>query len=74
MLPTLAEALTPSPTPPPLNGVAPGRLLTLQQGLTIRREICHNSWILRFTGPEACSGGLIDDILDHIERQFQPKE
>jgi hypothetical protein len=28
---------------------------------------------LKFTGPEARSGGLIDDVLDHVEKWFQPE-
>lgn len=49
-------------------------MLTLRQGLTIRREKCVGGWSLKFTGPEAKSGGLIDDVLDHIELMFQPRE
>ena len=73
LLPTLTEALTPETDPTPTKPGRPRRLLTLKQGLTIRREICRNGWILRFSGPEARKGGLIDDILDEIERQFQPR-
>ncbi len=51
----------------------PRRFLHLKQGLTIRREACRNGWILRFTGPEAKSGGLVDDVLDEIERLYQPR-
>lgn len=72
LLPTLTEALTPESDPTPTQPGRPRRLLELKQGLTIRREVCRNGWVLRFTGPEARTGGLIDDILDHIERQFQP--
>jgi ParB family chromosome partitioning protein len=28
-------------------------------------------WILRFSGPEARNGGLVDDVLDEVERLFQ---
>ena len=31
-----------------------------------------DGWILRFSGPEAKKGGLIDDVLDEVERWFQP--
>ncbi len=49
----------------------PRRMLHLRQGLTIRRELHRNGWILRFSGPEAKSGGLIDDVMDEVERLFQ---
>ena len=32
-----------------------------------------DGWILRFSGPEAKKGGLIDDVLDEVERWFDPK-
>jgi ParB family chromosome partitioning protein len=47
--------------------------LQLKQGLTIRRERSGDGWILRFSGPEARKGGLVDDVLDHVERWFQPE-
>ena len=71
LTPILAEALTMDTTTQ-----APGRprrLLHLKQGLTIRREMSGNGWILRFSGPEALNGALIDDVLHHVERLFQPK-
>ena len=71
LIPTLTEALTPESDPTPTTPGRPRRLLTLKQGLTIRREICRNGWALRFTGPEAKSGGLMDDVMDHVERWFQ---
>ena len=49
----------------------PRRLLHLRQGLTIRREWTRTGWCLRFTGPEARKGGLMDDVIDEIERLFQ---
>ena len=73
LLPTLTEALTPESDPTPTQPGRPRRLLELKQGLTIRREACRNGWVLRFTGPEARTGGLIDDVLDEIERLFQPR-
>lgn len=51
----------------------PRRFLHLKQGLTIRREKVRDGWILRLTGPEARSGGLVDDVLDKVERLFQPQ-
>ena len=48
----------------------PRRLLRLSQGLNIRREMSGDGWILRFSGPEARKGGMVDDVLDQIERWF----
>lgn len=48
----------------------PRRLLSLRQGLTITREPTATGWLLRFTGPQARSGGLIDDVLDKVEEWF----
>lgn len=73
LLPSLAEALTPETDPTPTTPARPRRLLSLKQGLTIRREKCMGGWSLKFTGPEARSGGLMDDVMDHIERWFQPE-
>ena len=47
-------------------------MLYLKQGLTIRRERCDGGWLLRLTGPEARTGGLVDDVLDKVELWFQP--
>lgn len=46
----------------------PRRMLNLRQGLVIRREITQGGYILRFTGPEARKGGLMDDIMDMVEK------
>ena len=73
LLPTLTEALAPESEPTPTTPGRPRRLLTLKQGLTIRREKCMGGWSLKFTGPHARSGGLIDDVMDEIERLFQPE-
>jgi ParB family chromosome partitioning protein len=48
----------------------PRRLLRLHQGLTITREPTPTGWLLRFTGPQARTGGLIDDVLDKVEEWF----
>jgi ParB family chromosome partitioning protein len=50
----------------------PRRLLRLAQGLTITREPTPTGWLLRFTGSQARSPGLIDDVLDKIEEWFTP--
>ncbi|MGL4237062.1 ParB/RepB/Spo0J family partition protein [Tabrizicola sp.] len=49
----------------------PRRMLQLRQGLTIRREPTPTGWVLRFSGPEAKKGGLVDDVLDRVEQWFQ---
>jgi ParB family chromosome partitioning protein len=71
LIPTLTEALSPETDPTATTAGRPRRLLHLRQGLTIRRELTRNGWSLKFTGPEARSGGLIDDVMDHVERWFQ---
>ncbi len=48
----------------------PRRLLKLPQGLTITREPTPTGWILRLTGREAKKGGLVDDVMEHVERWF----
>ena len=50
----------------------PRRMLSLPQGLVIRREVLPNGYALRFTGPEARKGALMDDIMDLIERWCMP--
>lgn len=72
LTPTLTEALTaPDADAETTPSSRPRRMLHLKQGLTIRRERCQDGWLLRFTGPEARSGGLVDDVLDAVERDFQ---
>jgi len=66
--PLLAESRSDEPAPA---NPRPRRLLYLKQGLTIRREMTRTGWILRFSGPEARRGGLVDDVLDEVERVFQ---
>lgn len=50
----------------------PRRLLHLPQGLTIRREQTAKGWLLHFSGPEARSGALLDDVFRLIELNFLP--
>lgn len=71
--PTLKEAEDPEPETPATATSAgrPRRLLVLRQGLTIRREYSPDGWILRFSGPEAKRGGLMDDVMDLIELNCQ---
>jgi ParB family chromosome partitioning protein len=66
--PLLSESRSDEPAP---TNPRPRRLLHLKQGLTIRREMTRTGWILRFSGPEARAGGLVDDVLDEVERLFQ---
>ena len=74
LMPTLAEAFSPEETDAtPTTPARPRRLLHLKQGLTIRREQCRDGWVLRFTGPEAKRGGLMDDVFDLVERMLQPR-
>ena len=54
------------------NPARPRRMLELKQGLTIRREETPLGYALRFSGPEARLKGLMDDVMDQIERWFQP--
>lgn len=74
LLPTLTEAEksedeTPATSTTPAR---PRRLLRLKQGLTIRREESSDGYLLRFSGPEAKRKGLMDDVMDQVERWFQP--
>lgn len=48
----------------------PRRLLKLRQGLTITREPTPSGWILRFSGPQAKSPGLADDVMTKVEEWF----
>lgn len=68
MLPILTESTT-SPTTG--DSPRPRRLLHLKKGLTIRRELTQHGYALRFSGPEARRGGMMDDVMDYVERWFQ---
>ncbi len=65
--PVLLDVLR-EPTDPKTH--RPRRHLRLPQGLTITREPTPTGWLLRFSGPQARSGGLIDDVLDKVEEWF----
>jgi ParB family transcriptional regulator, chromosome partitioning protein len=69
--PVLTEAFLPEPEASDSTSDRPRRMLHLLQGLTIRRELTRTGWILRFSGPQAKKGGLIDDVMDEVERMFQ---
>lgn len=51
----------------------PRRLTRLPQGLTIRREQTATGWLLHFSGPEARSGALLDDVFRLIEQAYLPR-
>ena len=74
LLPTLLEAgkgeeeIAATPT----SAARPRRMLHLRQGLTIRREESPTGYLLRFSGPQARLRGLMDDVMDEVERRFQP--
>ncbi len=69
--PVLAEAASPDGADTAPDQIrAPRRILRLRQGLTIRREVTRSGWALRFSGPEAKSPGLMDDVMDMVERMF----
>ena len=71
LLPTLREALDPE-IDEPNHPTRPRRLLHLTngEGLTLRRERLKSGWALLFTGPEARKGGLMDDVMDMVERML----
>ena len=69
MLPLLREgAAALEDAEAPAGSGRPRRMLGLKQGLTIRREMTRGGWILRFAGPEAKKGGLMDDVFDLVEK------
>ncbi len=72
LLPTLIEAERGEEETPATSPSRPRRMLHLKQGLTIRREETPQGYLLRFSGPEARRKGLMDDVMDQVERWFQP--
>jgi ParB family chromosome partitioning protein len=48
----------------------PRRMLYVPPGLTIRRELTRTGWALHFSGTEAKKGGLMEDVMDDIERWY----
>jgi ParB family chromosome partitioning protein len=72
--PVLMESLTDLESPehayPGEDAGRPRRKLHIPPGLTIRREITRTGWILRFSGEEARKGGLMDDVMEDIERWY----
>lgn len=71
LAPVLQEALNPRPSDPaPGTSGDPRRIRTIRNGLIIRRELTRTGWILRFSGREAKSPGIIDDVMDYVELHF----
>ncbi|MFL4469049.1 ParB/RepB/Spo0J family partition protein [Tateyamaria armeniaca] len=69
--PVIDEALNPRHNESaPGTRRAPKRSIKFTHALHIRRELTRSGWILRFSGPEAKTPGLMDDVMDHIERLF----
>ncbi|WP_299727561.1 ParB N-terminal domain-containing protein [uncultured Tateyamaria sp.] len=69
--PAIDEALNPRHNESaPGTRRAPKRSIKYKNALQIRRELTRSGWILRFSGPEAKTPGLMDDVMDHIERLF----
>lgn len=71
VLPLLVEAEhyhRAEPTGPVRPG-RPRRVLNPRAGLTIRREMTRDGWILRFTGREA-TGPLMELVMEEIDRIF----
>jgi ParB family chromosome partitioning protein len=65
-----AELSLKDPAPDPRPG-RPRRVTSPRHGLTIRREMTKDGWILRFTGREA-TGMMIESVLDEIDRMYGP--
>jgi ParB family transcriptional regulator, chromosome partitioning protein len=74
LLPTLLEAEKGEEEIPatPYSPARPRRMLSLPQGLILRREMTTTGYTLRFSGPEAKKGGLMEDVMDMVERMFMP--
>lgn len=73
LLPSVTEAEKADEDIPetPTSPARPRRMLHLKKGLIIRREETPTGYLLRFSGPEAKRGGLMDDVMDEVERLFQ---
>jgi len=69
LLPILAEAEHALGDPTPHRPGHPRRLLRPTRGVTVRREMTRDGWVLRFTGPEA-TGMLMELVMDEVERVF----
>ena len=65
--PILDEAEAALKDPTPYRPGRPRRVLRLRAGLTVRRELAAEGWVLRFTGPEA-TGMLMETVMDEVER------
>ena len=63
--PILDEAEQSLKDPTPYRPGRPRRVVRLRPGLTVRRELAPEGWVLRFTGPEA-TGMLMEKVLDEV--------
>ena len=68
--PILDEAEQSLKDPTPYRPGRPRRVVRLRAGLTVRRELAPEGWVLRFTGPEA-TGMLMETVLDEVERMVR---
>lgn len=77
LLPVVAEALltpeddTHPQTLPNRRAPRPRRVLRLHSGITLRREWTPQGWLIRIDARHAAHPGIVDDILDLVERWFQ---
>lgn len=75
LAPVIHEALNPREyDPAPGTRGDPRRVRTIRNHLTIRRELTRTGWILRFSGKQAKSPGIIDDVMDYVELHFGKEE
>jgi ParB family transcriptional regulator, chromosome partitioning protein len=68
--PILDEAEQSLKDPTPYRPGYPRRYVRLRPGLTVRRELAVEGWVLRFTGPEA-TGMLMETVMDEVERMVR---
>ena len=67
LAPILTEAEQSLHDQTPYRPGRPRRHAYLRPGLTVRRELAPEGWVLRFTGPEA-TGMLMESVMDEVER------
>lgn len=73
LLPILLEAEHEHRNPPPMQRPGyPKRVIRPHPGVTIRREMTRNGWILHITGHEA-RGMMINTVMETIEMMYAPR-
>jgi ParB family chromosome partitioning protein len=72
-LDTRPEPGTEAPPPSVWNRGRPRRIVRLRQNLLVRREVCRDGYLLRFTGKEA-TGPMLDRVIEEIEKMYAPYE